>query len=445
MKRFDIEQGRSIISSHSGFALVGAALEKHTELRQQVDARIPQRHGIRPSDIIKSYLGLLSVGKSDFEALGRYLKSPFYREALNIKRIPSVERMRQRLDKHALDYIACIYQANQHFLTNANVELTPTLSDFEYIGVDVDTTPLDNSKTRKEGIARSNEGTMGYSPIAAYIGEEGYCLGFELREGQQHCQRDTPRFLESILSTATRITSKPLLLRMDGGHDSIENIDVVLTQCTQHPIDFIIKWNPRNQDVQHWLAYAKKAGKHRTIDQARQEWTFDVMDTHYYKSYEYTVRRVMRVEQRTMDKNGQVILIPEIRLHGWWTSLNYAPKTVIKFYAKHVTCEQFHSEFKTDLDVERLPSGRFNTNALVMRCTALIHNILRWMGQNILLGEGGPLRHQAKRRRIKTVLQEVMYIAAKVIVHAHRLKLVFSRYCQCVLAFKRLYHRLVYQ
>ena len=28
--------------------------------------------------------------------------------------------------------------------------------------------------------------------------------------------------------------------------------------------------------------------------------------------------------------------------------------------------EQFHSEFKTDLDIERLPSGKFATNDLVM-------------------------------------------------------------------------------
>ena len=30
----------------------------------------------------------------------------------------------------------------------------------------------------------------------------------------------------------------------------------------------------------------------------------------------------------------------------------------------HGTSEQFHSEFKTDLDIEQLPSGKFATNAL---------------------------------------------------------------------------------
>jgi hypothetical protein len=42
--------------------------------------------------------------------------------------------------------------------------------------------------------------------------------------------------------------------------------------------------------------------------------------------------------------------------------------------------EQFHAEFKTDLDLQRLPSGKFETHALVCRLAALAMNILRLMG-----------------------------------------------------------------
>jgi hypothetical protein len=35
-------------------------------------------------------------------------------------------------------------------------------------------------------------------------------------------------------------------------------------------------------------------------------------------------------------------------------------------YRDYATSEQFHSEFRSDLDLNRLPSGRFDTNALVM-------------------------------------------------------------------------------
>ncbi len=37
------------------------------------------------------------------------------------------------------------------------------------------------------------------------------------------------------------------------------------------------------------------------------------------------------------------------------TSLDSAPEEVIGLYRRHGTHEQFHSEIKTDLDMERLP------------------------------------------------------------------------------------------
>jgi len=72
----------------------------------------------------------------------------------------------------------------------------------------------------------------------------------------------------------------------------------------------------------------------------------------------------------------------------------------MSLYCDHATSEQFHSEFKTDLDIERLPSGKFATNDLVMACATLSYNILRWIGLVGLLRDGAPIRHKAKRRRI---------------------------------------------
>ena len=138
------------------------------------------------------------------------------------------------------------------------------------------------------------------------------------------------------------------------------------------------------------------------------------------------------------------MLVPEVELEGWWTSLELAPEKVIALYADHGTSEQFHSEFKTDLDIERLPSGKFATNALVLGCSALAYNILRWIGQNGLISPLSPVRHPAKRRRIRTVMQELMYLAARIIRSGRRIKLAFGRLCPAVAVFDELYDRLAY-
>ena len=92
---------------------------------------------------------------------------------------------------------------------------------------------------------------------------------------------------------------------------------------------------------------------------------------------------------------------------------DYSDDQVIALYEDHGTSEQFHSEFKTDLDLEHLPSGKFDTNDMVMCLAALVYNILRYMWQSCLLGPDAPIRHSAKRRRLKTVILELIFIAVR--------------------------------
>jgi hypothetical protein len=157
----------------------------------------------------------------------------------------------------------------------------------------------------------------------------------------------------------------------------------------------------------------------------------------------YTFKRIVRVTERTIDKNGQFLLAPDITLEGWWTDLAMAAEDVIELYRQHATSEQFHSEFKTDLDLERLPSGKFATNALVMALGAFAYNILRFIGQTGLIAPFGPVRHSAKRRRLRTVIQELMYLSGRLITTGRRLTLRFSRHCPAFTAFSVVYSRLV--
>jgi len=127
-----------------------------------------------------------------------------------------------------------------------------------------------------------------------------------------------------------------------------------------------------------------------------------------------------------------------------YSDLSLKEEEVIHWYADHGTSEQFHSELKTDLDIERLPSGKFDTNALVLGCSMLAYNLLRWIGQNGLLGPRSPRRNKAKRRRLKTVMQELMYIAARVIKTARTIKLAFAKGSRAFSAFDEVYQRLAY-
>ena len=440
MKRLIIEQSTTeTYTSHSGLALVGLCLNRYSTIHKALKAGIPLRHGISHSDIIKSYIGTLCLGKSDFEAIENFRNDDYFKNALSIKHVPSSARLRQRLDEEAEALLVIMQQCNIEFLVNAGVPVTPLAT--HHVALDIDVYPMNNEKTQKEGVSRTYKGHDGYAPIAAYLGNEGWCLLNELREGKQHCQNGFQTTLDRVIEYARCLTEAPLLVRLDSGHDALDT----RVWLHQNQVDSILKWNPRKQDLEAWLALAEQQGKWTTPRVGKRVALFSVQETQQQDGQTYRFRRVMRVIERTMDADGQMLLIPEIEIEGWWTSLNsfaYADEQIIALYQDHATSEQFHSEFKTDLDIERLPSGKFATNDLIMTLSAYSYNILRWIGLIGLIGNISPVRHPAKRRRIKTVIQELMYLAARVIHAGRRIKLRFSKHCPGFLAFESTYHRL---
>jgi len=78
---FVVKQLPHDLSSHGGLALVGR-LFKRINLPALVDPKYPVRSGIANSDILKCHLGLLTLGKNDFEAVEGFRTQRFLRTKL---------------------------------------------------------------------------------------------------------------------------------------------------------------------------------------------------------------------------------------------------------------------------------------------------------------------------------------------------------------------------
>ncbi len=439
MKRFILEQSNDeFYTSHSGLALVGACINRYSGLGRTLGRVAQGSDHIAEIDVIRSYLGLLCLGKSDYQAVTAKRDDEYFKQALGIGRIPSAERLRQRLDEAGAALIPVIVKGAHTMLKQLKV----AISGYEKgpVPLDIDVFPQDNSNTSKEGVSRTYKQFDGYAPIAAYLGMEGWCLEVELRPGSQHSQDGFVAFLQRVIKSAQFLVERDILVRLDAAHDAIETL-VALEKANK--VHYIVKWNPRRNDVSTWRNRVFAEGK---VSQTRPGEKVGILVTQERKEVDkktFTFKRIVRVTEQTMDKHGQMLLVPQITLEGWWTDLEVSPEKVIAFYRDHATSEQFHSEFKTDLDLERLPSGKFATNALVMALGGFAYNVLRVIGQLGLLGQHTPIRHPAKRRRIKTVIQELIYLAARLISTGGRFRLRFSRHCPAFAAFAAVYNRLL--
>jgi len=134
-----------------------------------------------------------------------------------------------------------------------------------------------------------------------------------------------------------------------------------------------------------------------------------------------TIRTGYEIIERTIDKYGQFLLPADLEVNTWWTNTGMTDAEIIQNYHAHGECEQFHSEIKTDMDVERLPSGRFETNGLVLELSILAYNILRMIGQESIGRRGTKTKHKVHRRRLRTVIGNMIMMASHVTTHARQL------------------------
>ena len=377
-KNIIVEFTNERIIPASGLAVVGALLGKSGFIKKLNRMDITSnrsQHQIKNGDIVLTYLGMLCMGKPYFEAV------------------------------HEMDDDKDFYKTA---LANG---LVP---------VDIDVTPMDNSKSKKEGVSRTYKGFDVYAPMMAYIGTEGYAINFELREGKQHCQKGTVEFLQETIKLCHKLTDKPLLIRLDSGNDSIDNVAVLMdTGCF-----FIIKRNLRRESTDDWFEMAKQY--FQNVNSPRDGKTVYIGSdwktvTSKQFNKEFTLRTGYEITERTIDKYGQFNLVPDIEVETWWTNLGDPDEEIIRLYHAHGECEQFHSEVKTDMDLERLPSGKFATNALILELGMIAYNILRMIGQGTIGGRAPRQKRDVKRRRLRTVISNLIMLAGHVTMHARQL------------------------
>ena len=181
-------------------------------LAARMDA-IPLQGRPRPEishgDVVTAMVGLLTLGKPDFEAIETFRDAPFFGLALGLDQVPSAATLRQRLNQLRDLGGRMIREESADLIARHAPRLTPCyrVDDGrvgDWVPLDIDVSAFDNSKTHKEGVSRTYKKVDGYAPILAYLGQEGYLTNCELREGKQHSEKGFPAFLQQTLKLARR-------------------------------------------------------------------------------------------------------------------------------------------------------------------------------------------------------------------------------------------------
>lgn len=403
------------LTSHAGLPAVADLLGA---------ARLGQLFGpsakqIPDAAIFTTQIALLALGQTDFEAVTPYRDDPTFGPLLGLKWVPSAEILRQRMDAAPETTDARLHEASLRML---EAHAAPMAGAHGYVPLDIDTSPLDNSGTRREGVAYTYKGVYGYHPLFAYLGEQGYMLRQELRGGSQHPQNGFIPLLQHMIADARRITDQPLLVRMDAAHDA----EQTRTTCLDETVDFIGRWNPRGEDA---FAYWLSLGPDKTHFASGPGYFTALADEWHQRSDGRRVRRIVLVTETTAE-GRQLLVAPEYTLEGYWTSLALPAEEVVDLYRAHGTAEQFHAELSSDMGLERFPSWYFKTNQHVLSCAEVAFNALRLLGELMHRHGHPPRRYRSRDRvryRLRSVIDTLLHHAGILVQHARRTALKLGR------------------
>lgn len=386
MANFLVETTKKVIVNHSSLVFIANYLnDVRFFSRINKISKIKKNSGvISDYGIIKTYIALISLGKTDFEDVELYRQDKYFKKVLNLHTVLSSVTLRQRLESYGEEIWEVLRETKVEWLQKHIANETIEINEVPYIILESDVTPMDNSGSKKEGVSKTYKLFDGFAPMMSYFG---------------------------IIGLAKQLGSYPLLAIMDSGNDDSK----LVLHFKKLGAEFIIKRNLRRESIDKYKDYAMANGK------KLESKKYDGI-TVYYSNWEREVKGEkipisVVVTEYKKDKKGLDYLIPQYEVEVYWNSLNLEAEQVEELYHQHGTSEQYHSEFKSDLDMERLPSGKFESNYCFMLMGMLLFNLLRFLGKE-LLATGLVPGKRGLRLRIRTDLQNIMNMGCQYISKA---------------------------
>lgn len=426
MKHYKLKTGKGELNSTGGNHLCGLLLGNLPKTTFPPNFQPRRSDAIADRDILLSQIGLLCNGRTDFNDIDLYRGDEVFMNAYGLKTVASEAVFRQRFDDLPANKAhAALRKLNIRLLAQRSFGRV-NADGLKLVPIDMDVSPLDNSGSSKQGVSFTYKKHDGYAPMFIYIGTEGYMLDCELRPGKQHCQSGTPESIRRNVAALKKLgLTGQCLFRLDSGNDAAENLDLF---ADNH---FLVKRNLRKECREQWLALARRVGDPQESRDGKNIYTGFVDHLHPGGDESRpAVPAVFEVIERLRDRHGNELLIPEVEVNMWWTNLSCSAETAIRLYHDHGTSEQFHSELKSDLDVERLPSGKLCANKIILLCAMVAFNLLRTLGQEVIKRKAiAPQRINVQRWRLKTVLQNIIYCAVRLVRHAGNIELHFGKRC----------------
>jgi hypothetical protein len=245
-----------------------------------------------------------------------------------------------------------------------------SLSCGNKVVVDLDQTGLiANGRTyefAEKGYFPKKKNQRGYQLSAAFVGEHSETLALFLDPGNVHSKNRMEDLLHSVTSKfKEHLNAGKLILRMDGGYGSLENIEVLKSIPS---LKFIVKGYSTRQSAR--LAKGIPFEAYTQVD--RNIWVYE------FPSNEDGLRIIL---VQTLRKNGELVyshLITNI------SSGKLSAAEAFHFYNRRQTIEAFFKTAKNVYGIKNLRTRKFYGIYAFLWLVFITHNLVTWFKDSVL-------------------------------------------------------------
>ena len=269
--------------------------------------------------------------------------------------------------------------------------------------LDVDATFIE---AWKRDALMSYHGTRGYYPMLGFVAETKGLLLSEFRDGNISPATDAPGFLRRLISRLPKTVEK-IRLRSDAAWFNHE----VMDYCAKKGIEFAITASKNKHTLQ--LIERIPDEQWEVFGDIPDE---EIAETVY--SFEHGERAyrliVIRKPMRQFNFIGGIYSHRVII-----TNMDWDKKRLVMWHRERATSENWIKEIKGGFSLERLPSGRFHSNAAFLQIITLAYNLVEALK---VLG----LPEEYRMLTVKSLRYRLFNIPAIWVRHARQWTLKFS-------------------
>jgi hypothetical protein len=351
--------------------------------------------------------------------------SKFLRGAVGYEKLPRQRALAGHLKRYGPKAKKALKTITAQAVAQADIHPEPAVEPDcpEFYPLDIDSSIFEQFAPKREGVETTYNGKLCYSPVFAFFGLERFCIHHRLAPGREKAVERIDEFVdETIAFVPEKIARNQVLARLDSGFYSRKTVE----SCQKAGIHYIVK--ARLSTVLEERTSAELESERFGVE--LRQWGGE-----FYGEFEYEPqgwknprRFVFCTQVKTHEDNGQRLLFPRARHQVLVTSLDrsIAPEAVFRLYRRRGAVEEPIKEIKHDLDLEQLPSQHFGSNEVVLAVGIMAYNLLVMLGQMQAGAPGKTCESEhgesgvALRRRIKTLQDRLLRVAAAVADHARK-------------------------